>query len=60
MFDDCFETSLKLGYVFPDLPYKSFGLQLAYSSHNQDSYFGLKEYAINQKSVYANLLYNSI
>jgi len=55
-----FETSLKLGYVFPDLPYKSFGLQLAYSSHNQDSYFGLKEYAINQKSVYANLLYNSI
>jgi outer membrane receptor for ferrienterochelin and colicins len=55
-----FETSLKLGYVFPDLPYKSFGLQVAYSHHNQDSYFGLKEYNINHKSVYANLIYNSI
>ena len=55
-----FETSLKLGYVFPDLPYKSFGFQMAYSHHNQDSYFGLKEYNINHKSVYANLIYNSI
>ena len=55
-----FETSAKLGYVFPELPYKSFGLQVAYSYHNQDSYFGLKDYSINHKSVYANLIYNSI
>ena len=33
---------------------------MAYSHHNQDSYFGLKEYNINHKSVYANLIYNSI
>lgn len=55
-----FETSAKLGYVFPELPYKSFGLQMAYSYHNQDSYFGLKDYKIKHKSVYANLIYNSI
>ncbi len=55
-----FETSAKIGYVFPELPYKTFGLQIAYSYHNQDSYFGLKEYEINHKSVYANLIYNSI
>ncbi|UMB53852.1 TonB-dependent receptor [Lutibacter sp. A64] len=55
-----FEASAKIGYVFPELPYKSFGLQVAYSSHNQDSYFGLNEYNINHKSGYANLIYNSI
>lgn len=57
---DRFETSAKLGYVFPDLPYKTFGLQLAYSNHKQTSYFGLKDYNIKQRSMYANLLYNTI
>lgn len=55
-----FETSAKVGYVFPDLPYKTFGLQLAYSNHKQTSYFGLKDYNIKQQSMYANLLYNTI
>lgn len=55
-----FETSAKLGYVFPELPYKTFGLQLAYSNHKQTSYFGLKDYNIKQQSMYANLLYNTI
>jgi outer membrane receptor for ferrienterochelin and colicin len=55
-----FETSAKVGYVFPDLPHKTFGLQLAYSNHKQTSYFGLKDYNIKQQSMYANLLYNTI
>lgn len=55
-----FETSAKLGYVFPEMPYKSFGLQLAYSNHKQNSYFGLKDYNIAHKSFYANFLFNSI
>jgi len=55
-----FETSAKLGYVFPDLPYKTFGIQLAYNNHKQTSYFGLKDYNIKQQSLYANLLYNTI
>lgn len=55
-----FETSGKLGYVFPELPYQSFGLQIAYSNHQQDSYFGLRNYAITHNSFYSNLLFNSI
>lgn len=55
-----FDTSLKLGYVFPELPFQSFGFQFAYSNHEQDSYFGLKTYDIQHQSVYSNLLFNSI
>ena len=55
-----FETSLKLGYVFPEIPYQSVGLQLAYSNHQQDSYFGLNVYNIKHESLYSNLLFNSI
>jgi outer membrane receptor for ferrienterochelin and colicins len=55
-----FETSLKLGYVFPELPFQSFGLQLAYSNHQQDSYFGLNVYDIKHESLYSNFLFNSI
>ncbi|MDY7395330.1 TonB-dependent receptor [Aureibaculum sp. 2210JD6-5] len=55
-----FDASVKLGYVFPETPYNSMGFQLAYSGHQQDSYFGLNQYDINHKSVYSNLLFNSI
>lgn len=55
-----FESSAKLGYVFPQMPFQSFGLQVAYSNHEQDSYFGLNLYDINHKSFYGNLLFNSI
>ena len=55
-----FDTSIKLGYVFPELPFQSFGFQFAYSNHKQDSYFGLNRYDIKHQSVYSNLLFNSI
>ena len=55
-----YESSLKIGYVFPNLPYQSFGAQLAYSDHSQESYFGLRKYDIRHKSGFGNLLFNSI
>ncbi|QCX37828.1 TonB-dependent receptor [Aureibaculum algae] len=55
-----FDASAKLGYVFPETPYNSMGFQVAYSQHQQDSYFGLNQYDINHKSVYSNLLFSSI
>lgn len=55
-----FDTSLKLGYVFPELPFQSLGFQTAYNIHKQDSYFGFNEYNIDHESVYSNLLFNSI
>lgn len=55
-----FDFSTKIGYVFPEIPYQSFGFQVAYSNHNQEAYYGLKTYDINHKSVYSNLIFNSI
>lgn len=55
-----FDASAKLGYVFPEMPYQSFGFQFAYSNHQQDSYFGLNVYDIQHESVYSNLIFNSI
>jgi outer membrane receptor for ferrienterochelin and colicin len=55
-----FDISTKLGYVFPNMPYQSIGFQNAFTSHKQDSYFGLNDYQITQKSYYSNLIFNSI
>ena len=55
-----YEAFAKIGYVFPEKKYKSIGLQAAAISHNQDSYFGLTKYNAKQKTVYANLIYQSI
>lgn len=54
------DISTKIGYVFKDKPYQSIGFQNAFSSYNQDSYFGLNGYNIKQNSFYSNLIFNSI
>ena len=54
------EGSFKLGYVNPEIPYQSLGFQMAYSHHQQNSYFGLRIYDIKHESFYSNLIYNSI
>tara|TARA_B100000427_G_scaffold7613_1_gene6898 strand:- start:2119 stop:4341 length:2223 start_codon:yes stop_codon:yes gene_type:complete len=54
------DLSFKAGYIFPDLPYQSFGFQTAFSTHDQDSYYGLRIYDIYHESIYNNLLFNSI
>ncbi len=55
-----FDFSSKVGYIFKDMPYQSIGFQNAFSSHNQQSYFGLNQYDIKQQSYYSNLIFNSI
>ena len=55
-----FDFSAKFGYVNPEVTYQSLGFQLAYSHHDQAAYFGNRIYDINHKSVYTNLVYNSI
>jgi len=54
------DLSVKLGYVNPNIPYQKLGLQLAYSNHHQDSYFGLNIYDVKHQSMYANVVYSSI
>ncbi|WP_430615039.1 TonB-dependent receptor [Flavobacterium sp. JP2137] len=55
-----FDVSSKLGYVFPEMPFQSIGLQLSYNYHKQDSYFGANQYDIKHNSIYSNLLFSSI
>ena len=50
----------KLGYVTPSAPYQSIGLQVAGSRHEQNSYFGLREYNILHDSGYVSGVFNSI
>ena len=55
-----FEAFGKIGYVFPEARYKSIGLQLDAIDHRQDSYFGLTVYNATQRTLYGNLIYQSI
>ena len=54
------DASLKIGYVFPLITYQSIGFQSAYSKHNQESFFGVRDYNISHESYYSNLIFNSI
>lgn len=54
------EVYAKSGFLFPETPYKSVGVQLSATVHDQKSYFGLNDYDGIQKSLYANLVYMSI
>ena len=55
-----YDASVKLGYVFPELPFQSVGFQAAYSNHRQESYCGFNRYDIDHESLYSNLIFNSI
>lgn len=50
----------KIGKVFVSKPWKSMGLQLAFSNHSQDFLFGRKNYDANENTFYANYIYQSI
>jgi len=50
----------KLGKVFEDRPYSSLGFQLSGVVHQQDAYFGLRDYRADHQSLYSNLIYQSI
>lgn len=54
------DASLKIGYVFPELSYQSFGFQSAYSHHKQNAFYGFRIYDIDHQSLYTNFLFNSI
>jgi len=55
-----YEAFAKIGYVFAEKKYKSIGLQLSATDHQQDAYFGLTTYNAAQQNFYANLIYQSI
>jgi len=50
----------KLGKVYQEKPWKSFGIQLSGARHEQDSYFGFNEYVATQNRLYVNTIYQGI
>lgn len=54
------EVFTKTGYVFPSYKYRSMGLQMSASIHEQESNYGLRDYDARQRSFYANYIYQSI
>jgi len=54
------EVYSKTGFVFKRLPSHSAGLQLSYLDHDQDNFFGNNPYKGNQKTFYANFIYQGI
>ncbi|MCF0073587.1 TonB-dependent receptor [Dyadobacter sp. CY261] len=55
-----YEFFSKIARLFPDQPYKGLGLILNASLHDSKSYFGLNNYDGTQKTLYGNLIYQSI
>jgi outer membrane receptor protein involved in Fe transport/copper chaperone CopZ len=50
----------KTGYVFKGKPYQSLGWMNQYVYHQQDSFFGLRNYSGKQHTYYSNLIFESI
>lgn len=50
----------KTGYIFKDKPYRSIGFMNQYTYHQQDSFFGFRDYFGKQNTYYANLVYEDI
>jgi outer membrane receptor for ferrienterochelin and colicins len=54
------EVWAKRGFVNLDTPYKTLGFQFSGVYHDQKSQFGLRRYDATQKSLYFNMIYQSI
>lgn len=55
-----FDIWNKTGYVFKGKPYQSIGWMNQFTYHQQDSFFGQRNYLGNQKTFYSNLIFESI
>ena len=50
------EAFAKLGKVYEEFPWRSFGSQYSIVAHKQNSYFGLNQYDARQYSGYTNIM----
>lgn len=55
-----FQVWNKTGYIFEGKPYQSLGWMNQYVYHQQDSFFGLRNYSGKQHTYYSNLIFESI
>lgn len=54
------EISGKVSYANPELTHQNIDVQVSYSNHDQESYFGQNVYDISHNSFYTNAIYSSI
>ncbi len=50
----------KSGFLFPETPWKSIGLQASATYHEQDAFFGLRDYQASHTSAYFNGIYQTM
>lgn len=55
-----FQVWNKTGYVFKGKPYQSLGWMNQYVYHQQDSFFGERNYSGRQQTLFSNLIFESI
>jgi outer membrane cobalamin receptor len=55
-----YEAWSKLGKVNVSKPWQSVGFQMSGAIHDQESYFGLRDYNASQSTFYSNLIFQSI
>ncbi len=55
-----FQVWNKTGYLFKEKPYQSLGWMNQFTYHQQDSFFGLRNYFGKQTTYYSNLIFESI
>src|SRR5690606_22416826 len=55
-----FQVWNKTGHIFEGKPYQSIGWMNQFTYHEQDSFFGKRNYLGNQKTFYSNLVFESI
>lgn len=55
-----YEGFLKMGYLMPEYENTSMALLLNYTDHDQDAYYGAKEYDAHQKTVFMNYIFQSV
>lgn len=55
-----YEGFLKLGYLMPQYENTSMAILVNYTDHDQDSYYGARDYQARQQTVFANYIFQSI
>jgi outer membrane receptor for ferrienterochelin and colicin len=55
-----YDAWAKFGKIINNQPWKSMGLQLAVSNQHQNHQFGRRNYTANEKTAYANYIYQTI
>lgn len=55
-----YEGFLKLGYLMPEYENTSMAILVNYTDHDQDSYYGARDYQAHQQTVFTNYIFQSI